>query len=173
VPAGSIVPVIFTSEISSASAKPGQRFQAYLGSDLLANGRLIASKGTRVNGRVVNAKAGTGMGGAPQLDLELTDIQIGSQVYALGTSELSLSAKGAKPGKKIAGGALLGAGLGAVIGGGEGAAIGAAAGAATGTAAAAASSGNQVSAAAGSTQAFSLLRPLTVSVLVPPAATAP
>jgi hypothetical protein len=166
VSAGTNVPALISAEISSGTAKAGQRFQAFLGSDLIASGRLIATKGTRVYGRVVEAKSGTGMGGAPVLVLELTDIEIGGQVYVLGTNEVRLTADGKNPAKKIAGGALLGAGIGALVEGGEGAAIGAAVGAGAGTAAAAASSGNQVVATAGSTLTFALTRPLTVTVLV-------
>ena len=166
VPAGTTVSALMSADISSATAKVGQRFPAFLGSDLVVSGRLIAPKGTRVIGRVTEVAPGTGMGGAPVLALELTDIEIGGQVYAVGTAALRLSAEGKNPTKKIVGGALLGAGIGAAIEGGEGAAVGAAVGAGAGTAAAAAASGNQVAAAAGSTLTFALSRPLTVTVLV-------
>jgi outer membrane lipoprotein SlyB len=97
--------------------------------------------------------------------LELTDLETGGYVFALATNPISLTADGKGPAKKIAGGALLGAGIGAALGGGEGAAVGAAAGAAGGTAVAAASNGRQVVAAAGSTLDFQLARPLTVTIL--------
>jgi hypothetical protein len=167
VPSGASVPVVFISTLSSESAKAGQTFQAYLNSDLTASGRLVAPKGAKVHGRVVEAKSGTGLGGAPLLVLELTDIEIGSQMYALSTTQVRLAAEGKKPGKKIVGGALLGAGIGGIIEGGDGAAVGAVVGAAAGTAAAAASSGNHVGPSAGSILEFPLARALTVSVLVP------
>jgi hypothetical protein len=80
--------------LSSTSAKAGQRFQAYLNGDLMASGRLVAPKGARVSGRVVEAKSGTGMGGAPVLTLELTDMEIGGQMYGLSTSQVRLTMEG-------------------------------------------------------------------------------
>jgi hypothetical protein len=164
-PAGTVVPVLITADLSSATAKSGQRFGAYLATDLLVGGRLVAAKGTRVFGRVTEGKAGTGTGGEPVLAMQLTDIETGGYVFAMETTDVRLTAEGKGPAKKIVGGALLGAGIGAVIGGGEGAAIGAAAGAVGGTAVAAASDGNQVVAASGSRLDFQLARPLTLTIL--------
>ena len=65
-------------------------------------------------------------------------------MYAIGTNQIRMSAESKKPGKKILGGAAVGAGIGAIVDGGEGAAVGAV-GAAGGTAVADASSGNHVS----------------------------
>jgi hypothetical protein len=166
VAAGTSIPALMLSDVSSVSAAAGQRFQAALGQDLLVNGRLVAPRGAHLSGRVVASKAGTGTGGAPVLSLELTELETGGLVYAIGTTPVQLGAAGKKPTKKILGGAALGAGIGAVIDGGQGAAIGAAVGALAGTAAAAASSGNQVVAAAGTALDFPLARSLTVSVLV-------
>jgi len=171
VPAGTNIPVVFTTELSSVSAATGQRFQAFLNGDLMAGERLVAPKGARISGRVVEGRPGTGMGGDPVLSLELTDMEIGSRIYELATDPVRLSAEGHSPAGRIAGGALLGAGIGAIIEGGDGAAVGAAIGAVAGTASAASSSGNQVVAAAGSVLEFPLVRPLTVTVLVPTAAT--
>ena len=163
--AGTKVPVLMSADVSSESAKAGQRFTAYLASDLVVGGRLVASKGARVSGRVSEGKSGTGLGGDPVLALQLTDIETGGYVFAMETSDVRLTAKGKGPAKKIAGGALLGAGIGAIVGGGEGAAIGAAAGAGGGVALAAASDGNQVVAASGSTLEFQITKPLTLTIL--------
>jgi len=163
--AGTVVPVLMTTTVSSETAKAGQRFTAHLANDLLVGGRLVASKGTRVSGRVTEGKSGTGLGGDPVLAMQLTDIETGGYVFAMETSILRLTADGKNPTKKIVGGALLGAGIGAIVGGGEGAAIGAAAGAGGGTVVAAASGGKQVSAASGTTIEFTLAKPLTVTIL--------
>lgn len=163
--AGTAIPVIVTAEISSGKAETGERFQAYLQNDLVADGRLIVAKGTRAYGRVVEAKAGSGLGRDPVLALELTDLEVGGQVYAIATNQIRLTAEGKKPGKKILGGAALGAGIGAIVDGGDGAAVGAVVGAAGGTAAAAASGGKQVSVSAGGALDFQFTRPLTVAVL--------
>ena len=125
------------TEVNSGTAQAGQRFQGNLDTDLVAaDGRVVATRGTRVYGRVVAAKAGTGTGGAPQLTVELTDVEVGGRVVALATEPVSMTAEAKKAGKKVLGAAALGAGIGGMIDGGEGAAWGAGAGAVVGVAAA-------------------------------------
>ncbi len=165
--AGRPLTVRVAAEVSSATAQAGQRFQGNLDTDLVADdGRVVATRGTRVYGRVVAAKAGTGTGGAPQLSLELTDVEVGGRVVPLSTAPVSYTAEAKKAGKKVVGGAALGAGIGGMIDGGEGAAWGAAAGAVVGVAAAKSSPGNQVAVAAGTAVEFRLARPLSVDIVV-------
>ena len=155
------------AEVNSGTAQAGQRFQGNLDTDLVAaDGRVVATRGTRVYGRVVAAKAGTGTGGAPQLTLELTDVEVGGRVVALATEPVSMTAEAKKAGKKVLGAAALGAGIGGMIDGGEGAAWGAGAGAVVGVAAAKNSPGNQVAVAAGTALEFRLARPLSVDIVV-------
>ena len=155
------------TEVNSGTAQAGQRFQGNLDTDLVAaDGRVVATRGTRVYGRVVAAKAGTGTGGAPQLTVELTDLEIGGRVVALSTEPVSMTAEAKKAGKKVLGAAALGAGIGGMIDGGEGAAWGAGAGAVVGVAAAKNSPGNQVAVAAGTALEFRLARPLSVDIVV-------
>src|SRR5262249_21089161 len=153
------------TEINSGKAQAGQRFQGNLDSDLLADGRVLATRGTKVYGRVVKAESGTGLGGKPSLTLELTDIEVGDRVVALATEPSSFTGEAKKAGRKIVGGAALGAGIGGIIDGGSGAAVGAGIGAVTGVAAAASSPGNQVAVAAGTALEFRLTRPLVVDVV--------
>ena len=83
------------TEVNSGTAQAGQRFQGNLDTDLVAaDGRVVATRGTRVYGRVVAAKAGTGTGGAPQLTLELTDVEVGGRVVALSTEPVSYHRRG-------------------------------------------------------------------------------
>jgi hypothetical protein len=165
--AGRPVTVRVAAEVSSATAQAGQRFQGNLDTDLVADdGRVVATRGARIYGRVVAAKAGTGTGGAPQLSLELTDVEVGGRVVSISTAPVSFTAEAKKAGKKVLGGAALGAGIGGMIDGGEGAAWGAAAGAVVGVAAAKSSPGNQVAVAAGTAVEFRLARPLTVDIVV-------
>lgn len=165
-PANTPLTVRVATEVSSGTAQAGQRFQGNLDADLVANGRVVATRGTRVYGRVVAAKAGTGTGGAPQLTVELTDIEVGNRVVSLATEPVSYTAEAKKGGKKVLGGAALGAGIGGMIDGGEGAAWGAATGAVVGVAAAKSSPGNQVAIAAGTAVEFRLARPLSVEIVV-------
>jgi len=155
------------TEVNSGTAQAGQRFQGNLDTDLVAaDGRVVATRGTRVYGRVVAAKAGTGTGGAPQLTLELTDVEVGGRVVALATEPVSMTGEAKKAGKKVLGAAALGAGIGGMIDGGEGAAWGAGAGAVVGIAAAKSSPGNQVAVAAGTVLEFRLARSLSVDIVV-------
>jgi hypothetical protein len=170
VPAGATLLVRVTSEISSGSAKTGDRFQGHLDQDLLVQGRLVAARGAKAWGRVAEAKSGTGLGGEPVLGLQLTDIDVGGRIVAVTTETQAYTADGKKPAKKIVGGAALGAGIGAIIGGGEGAAWGAGVGAVAGTAAAAGSPGNQVAVGAGTALEFRLAQPVSVDVLTEVAA---
>jgi hypothetical protein len=160
------ITVRVATEINSGKAQAGQRFQGNLDADLLADGRVLATRGTKVYGRVVEAKAGTGMGGKPSLKLELTDIEVGSKVVPLATRPAEFSGEAKKAGKKIVGGAALGAGIGGIIDGGSGAAVGAGIGAVTGLAAASASPGNQVAVAPGTALEFRLAQPLVVDIVV-------
>jgi len=164
-PVATPVTVRVATEIDSGKASTGQRFQGNLESDLNANGRVMATRGTKVYGRVVEAKAGTGTGGQPLLVLELTDIEIAGRVIPLGTDPIRFTAEAKKAGKKVLGGAALGAGIGGMIDGGSGAAIGAGVGAVVGVAAAKNSPGNQVAVATGTALEFRLARPLTVDIV--------
>jgi hypothetical protein len=163
--AGTPLTVRVDAELHSSRARSGDRFQGFLAQDALAQGQLLAPKGSRVYGRVRSAQAGTGLGTEPSLSLELTDIDVNGRILALETEPLQLSASGSRPGRKVVGGAALGAGIGAIVDGGQGAAVGAGVGAATGLAAAAASPGNQVAVAAGTALEFRLRAPLRVEVL--------
>jgi hypothetical protein len=172
VPAGTALSVRMAADVSSQN-KAGDRFQGNLAADLLAGGQLVATKGTKVYGKVAAATAGTGMGGAPSLSLELTDIEVAGRVVPIVTTQAAAKGEAKKPGKKILGGAALGAGIGAAIDGGEGAAWGAGAGAVVGIAAAKKSPGNQVVFAAGSQVEFRTAQPLTVQKQVAIAANTP
>ena len=164
--AGTPITMRVGTEINSGTAQAGQRFQGNLENDFIADGRVVATRGTRVYGRVVQAAAGTGTGGKPSLTLELTDVEVGGRVVPLSTEPVSFSGEAKKAGKKILGGAALGAGIGGMIDGGEGAAWGAGIGAVAGAAKAANSPGNQVAVAPGTALEFRLVVPLSVDIVV-------
>lgn len=164
---GTPLKVRVATEISSAKAQAGQRFQGNLDSDLVvAGGRVLAARGSRVYGKVTEAKAGTGTGGQPVLVLALTDVEVGGRVVPLSTEPNRFTAEAKKAGKKVLGGAALGAGIGGMIDGGEGAGKGAAIGAVVGVASAASSPGNQVAVAPGTALEFRLAQPLSVDIVV-------
>ena len=164
-PAATPVTVRVSTEINSGKAQAGFRFQGNLDNDLMADGRIVAVRGTRAYGRVSEAKSGTGTGGEPLLVLELTDLEINGRIVPIKTEPVRFTAEGKKAGKKVLGGAALGAGIGGMIDGGSGAAIGAGIGAVAGVAAASSAPGNQVAVATGTALEFRLAQPIKVEIV--------
>ncbi len=79
-PAGTVLVVRLATEVSSATAQVGNRFQGFLDQDLAANGRMIAPHGAKVYGVVSAVDAGSKMKGHPTLSVTLTDMQVGGRV---------------------------------------------------------------------------------------------
>ena len=165
VPTGTLVLVRLQKEVSSETAKVGDRFQAFLDQDIAANGRMIVAKGARVYGVVTEIDQGSKMKGKALLSVALTDLQVGDQVVSIKTQSLQVKGEKSSGGKKLAGGAILGASIGAIAGGGEGAAIGAAVGAGAGGAAAAAGSVDPAVIPAQKLEAFTVAVPFQVHVM--------
>lgn len=164
-PAGTVLVVRLAADLSSASARAGDRFQGFLDQDLAANGRLVAAHGARVYGIVSAAEKGDKTRGEPSISVTLTDVQVGDQVVSVKTQPLRATGAAGKGGRKFLGGAALGAGIGAIADGGEGAAYGAAIGAGVGALGAAAGSEKAAVIQAQSPQAFTLAAPLKVEVM--------
>src|ERR1700758_5192633 len=140
IPAGTRVTVRTDSQISSKSARAGDRFNANLVQDLVVDGKTIARKGTPVKGKVTFAKSSGRLHAPGELTLRLASIEVGNKMVPISTS--GFHAKGKSHTKsnvtKIGGGAAAGALIGGLAGGGKGALIGSAAGAGAGTGVAAA-----------------------------------
>jgi hypothetical protein len=164
VPAGTVIVVRLATDVSSATAKVGDRFQGFLDQDLAANG-LVTTKGSRVYGVVSLGRQGRQDEGQPALSVTLTDVEVGGQVVSVKTQPVTAAGEAGKGGRKIVAGAALGAGIGAIADGGEGAAVGAAIGAGVGTVGAAAGSAKAAVIPAQSAQAFTLAAPLQVEVM--------
>ena len=121
--------------ISSARNQPGDTFLATLTQQLVIDGFIIAERGARIEGKVVEAaQAGRGRGSS-HLAISIVrlatsdgqNIRIRTEPYAKdGSSQTATDAA------KIGGGAAIGAVIGAIAGGGKGAGIGAGAGGAVG-----------------------------------------
>jgi len=165
VPTGTLLLVRLQTDVSSETAKQGDRFQCFLDQDVAANGRLIVAQGSRVYGVVTAVDDGSKMKGKASLSVELTDVQVGDHVVSVKTEPLRVEGKASTGGKKLAGGAALGAAIGAIAGGGEGAAIGAAVGAGAGGAAAAAGSTDPAVIPAQKLESFTVAVPFQVQVM--------
>jgi hypothetical protein len=136
IPSGARLTVRLTSELSSATARPGQAWEGTLAKDVVVNGNTVARAGVPVRGTVAAATPSGRMHKPGTLSLRVT--KVGSAI--LKTS--AYSRKGESHTKsnvtKVGGGAAAGAIIGAIAGGGKGAAIGSLAGGAAGTGVAAA-----------------------------------
>jgi hypothetical protein len=162
---GTVLVVRLAADLSSETARAGDRFQGYLDQDLASGGRLVAPAGGKVYGVVSAADSASKMKGTASLTVTLTDIQVGGQVLSIKTQPLSVKGGTGSGAKKMVGGALLGTAIGAIAGGGEGAAWGAAIGAGVGGAAAASGSVKAAVIPAQAPQAFTLAVPLQVEIM--------
>lgn len=133
--AGTMLPVRIGETISSARSQPGDSFLATLDQQLVLDGFIIADRGSRVEGRVVEVDPAGRVRGVSHLAIELvristTDgqhVRIRTEPYKKdGPTSTTTDAA------KVGGGAAIGAIIGAIAGGGKGAAIGAGAGGALG-----------------------------------------
>jgi hypothetical protein len=134
--AGTLVPVRLQDALSSDRNHPGDTFIATLDAPLVVDGLVLAEKGARVDGRVVETQQAGRVKGLASLALELTRLSL-SDGQRVTVSTDSFTKMGPEShgtdAAKIGGGAALGAIIGAIAGGGKGAAIGAGVGGAAGT----------------------------------------
>lgn len=146
IPAGTRIVVRMIDSVDSDQNKVGDTFRASLEEDLTVNGALVAPKGADVNGKLSEVKEAGRIAGRSELKLELTEIVVNGQTYALSTGEYEIAGKsrGKDTAVKVGAGAAIGAVVGAIAGGGKGAAIGAGVGAGAGTAIQVLTRGEQV-----------------------------
>ena len=166
VPAGTRILIRMVDSVDSNQQKVGYRFTANLETNLQVDEVVVAPRGTKLYGRLAQAKSAGNVSGGAELTLELTDIVINGTAYPLlsSTYQVASQGQGGKTAKRVVGGTGLGALIGGVAGGGKGAAIGAGAGAAAGTAVSAATKGKQVSVPSESLLEFRLQQPATLPV---------
>ncbi len=136
-PAGALITVRVTQELSSDHNKPGDSFTATLEQPLVANGWVVMRRGQTVMGRVAVARKGGRVKGVSELGLALDQITlVDGQQLPIRTRLVEATAGSSQERDVAATGTTTGVGaiIGAIAGGGEGAGIGAAAGAAAGIA---------------------------------------
>jgi len=165
VPAGTKLAIRTMNTISTKTAQPGDTFDATLHQDLRVDDVLIASKGARVQGRVVTSDPGGRVKGKASLSVELTSLELANGTSVrINTSDVAKEAESEtkKDALKVGIASGIGAAIGAIAGGGKGAAIGAGAGAGAGTAGVMATRGAAASIPSESVLTFALNGPIEV-----------
>jgi hypothetical protein len=164
VPAGTSLPVILATSISSYKNKAGEDFSGNLAAPILVDGEEAAPKGAKVTGTIVDAKKQGKFKGEALLTIRVTSITVRGKQYPIATHTWSDTQKG--KGKRTAaitgGGAAVGALIGGLAGGGKGAGIGAAIGGGGGLAASGGTGGENVNLPAESKINFKLSKSMTI-----------
>jgi hypothetical protein len=165
--AGMMLPVRLGESLSSEHNQSGDTFTATLDAPLSAGGFVIAERGARVEGRVVEAQKSGHAKGKATLALELTKLDTSDgQHVAIKTETLRKQGATMATGDQVgvvAAAAGVGAIIGAIAGGGKGAAIGAGAGGAAGTGGVVATPDKAVTLPTESKVAFRLSAPVTIT----------
>lgn len=166
VPAGTSLSVQLPAEISTKTAKVGQRLTANLTNDIVIDGKTVARAGTPVQGSITQVISGSKtIGGKPTLGLTFDSMTFEGGDMPIAAKITQIADKSDKAGDtaKIAGGAVAGGVIGHQIDSDKGKVIGALIGAAAGTAAAK-KTGKEVVLPAGTVVGMTLESPVTVTM---------
>ncbi len=166
IPAGTSISVQLPAEISTKTAKVGQRLTGNLTNDIVVDGKVVAKAGAPVQGSITEVISGSKtIGGKPTLGLSFDSITSNGGDRPISARITQVADKSDKAGDtaKIAGGAVAGGVVGHQIDGDKGKVIGALIGAAAGTAAAK-KTGKEVVLPAGTVVGLTLDSPVTVTM---------
>jgi hypothetical protein len=165
IPAGTTLRITLIDAVSSDKNRPGDHFAASLAAPVVIGGRTVLSKGTKVRGRVVDAKGSGRVKGRASIELKLTEIVFkDGKRMDIATKPYTAVAQSTKKrdAALIGGGAGLGAVIGAIAGGGKGAAIGAGVGGGAGTGTVLATKGKEIRYAPETRLKFTLASPIEI-----------
>jgi hypothetical protein len=162
--AGTPLKIRTETTLSTKSAQTGDTFTATLAEPIMIEGKVVAPRGSQVEGRVVDSDPGGRVKGVATISVRLTQLRVGDRKVAIETGTIARGAKATKRNDavKVGIGAGIGAAIGAIAGGGQGAAIGAASGGAAGTGVVLATHGEPAVIGAESVLTFKLTAPVTV-----------
>jgi hypothetical protein len=163
---GTLLSVRIDQSLSTSKSQTGDSFKATLDQPIVIDGLVVAERGSRVEGRVVESDPGGRVQGLAKLTLELVRLDSSDgQRLRLQTEPFSKEAQNEKKRDvaKVGAAAGIGAAIGAIAGGGKGAAIGAVIGGATGAGGVAATRGGAAEVPAETRMTFRLRDPITVT----------
>jgi hypothetical protein len=163
---GTAISVFTERDLSTKSASDGQEFSASLARNITSGDWVIAKRGARVEGVVVNSDPGGKVKGRASISVRLKSLTLADgRTISLSTSTYAKEAKGTKKkdAAKVGIGAGIGAAIGAIAGGGKGAAIGAGVGGGAGTGMVLATRGDPAVIPAESQLTFRLAAPVTIT----------
>ena len=133
---GSVIAVRLGETLNSEKNHIGDAFTGSLAEAVVVDGMVIAERGARVSGKIVDAERAGRVKGVAVLQLALTEINTADNQRVAVLTDAFLT-KGPDTTKsdvaKVGIAAGIGAAIGAIAGGGKGAAVGAGAGGAAGT----------------------------------------
>lgn len=136
VPAGTLLTVRLSESLSSEKNQAGDSFTASLDQPLVVDGFVIAERGSRLEGRILEAEQAGRVRGVASLAIHLVRLHTSDGQDVRLQTEKFVKQGPTSTGedvKKVGAGAAIGAAIGAIAGGGKGAAIGAGVGGAAGT----------------------------------------
>ena len=166
VSAGTLLPVRLLESLSSDKNQVDDTFLATLDQPLVVEGLVIAEKGSRVEGKVIQADKAGRVKGRALLTIELVKLSTADgQSVPIATDAFQKEAESTakRDTAKVGVAAGIGAAIGAIAGGGKGAAIGAAAGGAAGTGTVLATRGQAVTLPTETRISFRLNQPVTIT----------
>ena len=166
IPAGTSLSVQLPAEISTKTAKVGQRITGNLTNDIVVDGKVVAKAGAPVQGSITEVISGSKtIGGKPTLGLTFDSLTSSGGDRPISARITQVADKSDKAGDtaKIAGGAVAGGVVGHQIDSDQGKVIGALIGAAAGTVAAR-KTGKEVVLPAGTVVGMTLDSPVTVTM---------
>jgi hypothetical protein len=166
VPSGTEIAVRLQDALDSGVNQTGESFRAILDKDIKVDGVVVAPRGSVLEGKLSHVERSGRVQGRATMSMQLTNLVIGNEPYALQTQVITTEAESTKTkdATKVGLGAGLGAAIGAIAGGGKGAAIGAAVGAGAGGATVVATRGKEVHFDSESKVTFVLSREISVKL---------
>jgi hypothetical protein len=128
VPAGTTFMVRTREALDSSRHRAGHKFTAILEADLVANGTVVAPKGSTVYGELTEAKQARRLAGRSEMTITFTGLMIDNQIRPLQSGSVNAVAETGSAGETV-GRTARGAIIGGLIDGSDGAKTGAKVGA--------------------------------------------